>query len=130
GGSWNFYATGSNITNIGDHLGVATSGSRAWVLWTDDRGPAGLYVRIYGVRIDQDIATPVAVSGFRGDAGSRGVSLRWTVSDASGLAGFRVGRSEGEEAYQLLETNLISARGAGEYREDDSTATPGKRYHY
>src|SRR5207245_1912188 len=85
-GSWDYSASGSNITNFGDHLGITSAGDRTWVLWTDDRSPTGLAIRIYGVTIGP-VPTAVAVSGFRAEIVNGRTVLRWRVDDPSGLVG-------------------------------------------
>lgn len=89
-GSWQQIAGTSDATNIGDHLGLAATGDRAYVLWTDARGMPGDLADIYGVSIQPEPATAVAVSGFRAEPGNAGVSLLWSVADPAGLLGFRV----------------------------------------
>jgi hypothetical protein len=128
-GSWQFLADGS-ATNIGDHLGVTASGDRTWVLWTDDRGVPNQRVSIYGATIRNEIPTAVAVSGFRAEPGSGGVSLRWSIADPARFTGFRVTRSQGSDNYQFLEDVAPVLHGAGEYEVTDRGALPGTRYWY
>jgi hypothetical protein len=85
---------------------------------------------IYGVSIETDIPTAVAISGFRAAEEGAEISLKWWVGDPSGLSGFRLYRSSGGEGYDPLDPALVPVHGIGEYREGDATATPGQRYRY
>jgi hypothetical protein len=129
-GSWDYQPGGSDITNFGDHLGITSSDDRTWVLWTDDRPPTGLAIRIYAVTIGP-VPTAVAVSGFRAEVRSESVILRWNVADPTGLVGFRVQRAAADGNYLVLDDGaLLLAHGAGEYTDEDRTVARGTSYHY
>ncbi len=126
GSSWNF-VNSDHDSNIGDQLGMTTSGGRVYVLWTDTRG---LDADIYAVRID-DLPTGIAVPRFTAEPSEGHVALLWTVSDATGIVGFRLHRADGERGdfEPLDETSRLSV-GPGDYRAEDHAVSPGRGYRY
>ncbi len=128
GSSWRFgLEWNGRGSNIGDHLGLATSGAEVHVLWTDTRG---VDADIYAVRI-ADVPTGIAVPRFSAEAAEGFVRLSWTVADAAVIHGFRLHRAEGESGvFESLDPELRPTRGAGEYQAEDRSVLPGSSYRY
>ena len=116
----------SNINNgVGDHLGLAAEGGKAYVVWTGI--PPSTYADIMGAVIS-DIPTAVLVSGLRAESRDRSVALHWWVSDVREVREIRVHRATGMGAFEVM--GMVAARTDGAYRWDDGRVIPGTRYRY
>ncbi len=115
-GAW--LSRGGTRSNIGDRIALAAGGGRAHVVWVDGReqpGWPGDY-ELYTARVDLG-TVGIAVPRFVAEGESEGVRVRWTVSDAQGVTGFRVHRegtgvvatiaASGEREYDMLDDGVL-----------------------
>jgi hypothetical protein len=112
--------------NIGDHLGLSAGGGRVHIAWTEVGCPDSL--DIYTARIE-DIATGVAIGRFEVAWTDSRVRLGWQVNDGRGIAGFRLHRAIGEDAFEPL-GEAIAYRGEGAYEQFDEATAAGVAYRY
>ena len=125
-GSWRLNFSGVN--SPGTHLALAASGHRVHALWTQQGQPDW---DIYGTYVEVDTPTAIGVSGLSAEVAGDRVRLRWLVSRAEGIRGFRVHRAEGQgDEYVALGSSLRAANGEGIYKEEDATAQAGRTYRY
>jgi hypothetical protein len=122
---WQYSGDGPNL---GDHLGMTTDGTRAFVVWTQVAAPDT--VDIHAVTITTDPATGTTITRFEVEPGTNAIGLSWLVADAGGLLGFRVERAIGEGEFESLTSELIPSHGIGDYSYQDQTAELGVRYRY
>jgi hypothetical protein len=118
----------NGFPNIGDHLGIAASGTKVQVLWTDVRAGGG-DTDIWGVTIDADLATAISVSAFTGESGDGAVRLRWQVGQLGDLERFRLHRSTANESEVAIGSPIAADR-EGEFTFEDAAIEPGRAYRY
>ncbi len=124
-GTWLSY--GGTRSNIGDRIALAAGGGRAHVVWVDGRNVDGPFddYDLYTARVDLGVVG-IAVPRFAAEGEAVGVRLRWTLSDASGVTGFRVHRL-GEAAAVV---SSQAPRGEGEYEALDESLAEGASASY
>ncbi len=114
-----------NHWTVGQHLGLAASGEKVYVLWA--RVPAGASSDIYGAVIT-DFPTAVLISGLRVAEHGGGHELRWRASDVGQVREFRIHRAVGDRAYQVA--GLVAPGTDGDYRWQDGDVVAGMRHRY
>lgn len=124
GASGTWLTDGGSRSNIGDRIALAAGGGRAHVVWVDGREErtTGDY-ELFTARIDLG-TVGIAVSRFVAEGESEGVRVRWTVSDAHGVTGFRVHREGGGVVATVAE------QGEREYDVLDAVAPAGEVSRY
>jgi 3-phytase len=114
------------------HNGTASPFPVELLRWEDIATPLGLGVdtAYWDPRAPDSVSTPVWVSGLRAQLVARTVRVKWFVSEARQVEGFRVHRAVGGSGSYAPLGDEIPCRREGEYQAIDSTAAPGQTYRY
>jgi hypothetical protein len=119
--------SGPDQANIGDDVGLATSGNVTHVLWA--QVVPNETVNVYAARIG-DVTTGTDVAGLVATPEREGVRVSWQVLRPDRVTGYRLHRASDGGEFTPLRTSWTSIERAGEHVEQDASASPGHRYAY
>ena len=121
-GTWQ-YGDGAGTGSVGARLGLAASGDRVHVVWTQQGRPDW---DIFASSFPLEPPTGIAVSGLAVHLEGSEVHLSWQVHRAEGIRGFLVHRARGGSGeFEPLEQSPLPVLGEREHLETDTPPAPG-----